>query len=92
MPLTELAIKNLKSKKSSYRKSDSGGLCLEISPSGGKLWRWRYHFNQKEQMLALGRTWGSEVAGMPVSDMAAYRLYASRTDFIFCLVGERWGR
>lgn len=55
MPLTELAIKNLKPKESPYRKADSGGLCLEIAPSGGKLWRWRYYFNQKEQMLALGK-------------------------------------
>ncbi|MCK5519042.1 MAG: DUF4102 domain-containing protein [Alphaproteobacteria bacterium] len=44
MPLTELAIKNLKPKKAPYRKADSGGLALEIAPSGGR----RYHFNQKE--------------------------------------------
>ena len=55
MSLTELAIKNLKPKETSYRKADSGGLSLEIAPSGGKLWRWRYRFNQKEQMLALGK-------------------------------------
>jgi cell division protein FtsW (lipid II flippase) len=50
-----------------------------------------YHLHQSKQMLALGGTWGSELAGMPVSDIAAYRLPASRTDFIYCLVGERWG-
>ena len=50
-----------------------------------------YHLHQSKQMLALGGTWGSDVAGMPVSDPAAYRLPASRTDFVFCLVGERWG-
>lgn len=50
-----------------------------------------YHLHQSKQMLALGGLWGSEVAGMPVSDAAAYRLYASRTDFIYCLVGERYG-
>lgn len=50
-----------------------------------------YHLHQSKQMLALGGTWGSEIAGMPVSDTAAYRLPASRTDFIYCLVGERWG-
>lgn len=50
-----------------------------------------YHLHQSKQMLALGGPWGSEAAGMPVSDIAAYRLPASRTDFIFCLVGERWG-
>jgi integrase len=55
MPLTELAIKNLKPKEKAYKVSDSGGLCIEISPAGGKLWRWRYRFNQKEQVLALGQ-------------------------------------
>ncbi len=50
-----------------------------------------YHLHQSKQMLALGGTWGSEFEGMPVSDMAAYRLPAGRTDFIFCLIGERFG-
>ncbi len=55
MALTELTIKNLKPKDALYRVTDNGGLCVEISPSGGKLWRWRYYFNGKGQMLALGK-------------------------------------
>jgi integrase len=55
MALTELAIKNLKPKDKAYRVGDSGGLCLEISTAGGKLWRWRYYYQGKEQMLALGK-------------------------------------
>ena len=55
MPLTAITIKNLKSKETSYRVADSGGLCLEITPNGSKLWRWRYRFNGKGQMLALGK-------------------------------------
>ena len=55
MALTALAIKNLKPRAVLYRVADSGGLCLEIAPSGGKLWRWRYNFNGKAQMLALGK-------------------------------------
>ncbi len=55
MALTALAIKNLKPKAKLYRVADNGGLCIEISPSGGKLWRWRYYFNGKPQMLALGK-------------------------------------
>lgn len=50
-----------------------------------------YHLHQSKTMLALGGAWGSELAGMPLSDASAYRLPASRTDFIFCLIGERWG-
>lgn len=55
MGLTTLAIKNLKPKPAIYRVADSGGLCLEITPAGGRLWRWRYRFNGKGQMLALGK-------------------------------------
>lgn len=55
MALTELAIKHLKPKDSIYRIADSGGLCLEVSPAGGKHWRWRYYYQGKAQMLALGQ-------------------------------------
>lgn len=55
MPLTELAIKNLKPRQKMYRVADYGGLCLEITPSGSKLWRWRYYYLGKAQMLALGK-------------------------------------
>lgn len=55
MALTDLAIRNLKPKDKSYRVADRDGLCLEVSPSGGKLWRWRYTYLNKRQMLALGK-------------------------------------
>lgn len=55
MPLTELAIRALKPREKLYRVADSGNLCLEVTPAGGKLWRWRYYYNGKSQMLALGR-------------------------------------
>lgn len=55
MSLTELAIKSFKPLPKLYRKSDGGGLCLEITPSGGKLWRWRYYHHGKPQMMALGK-------------------------------------
>lgn len=50
-----------------------------------------YHLHQSKQMLALGRTWGSDVQGEAVDDPQAYRLPAARTDFIYCLIGEKWG-
>ncbi len=55
MALTELAIKSQKPKSKAYRVADAGGLTLEIAPSGSKLWRWRYYYHGKEQMLALGK-------------------------------------
>lgn len=55
MALTHLAIEKLKPKEKLYRIADSGGLCLEVTPAGGKLWRWRYTYQKKAQMLALGK-------------------------------------
>lgn len=50
-----------------------------------------YHLHQSKQVMALGGVWGSDVTGMPIDDPLAYHLPAARTDFIFCLIGERWG-
>jgi integrase len=50
-----MTIKHLKPKDKTYRVSDGSGLCIEVSPTGGKHWRWRYHYMGKGQMLALGK-------------------------------------
>ena len=50
-----------------------------------------YQLHQAKQMLAFGGAWGSDRSGMAVADSSAYHLPASRNDFVFCLVGERWG-
>ena len=48
-PLTDTKIKSLKSKSERYRVSDSGGLTLEIMPSGTKAWRYRYQLQGVRQ-------------------------------------------
>ena len=50
-----------------------------------------YHLHQSKRVLALGGVYGSSLAGMPLQNARAYHLPESRTDFVFCLVGERWG-
>jgi rod shape determining protein RodA len=50
-----------------------------------------YHLHQSKQVLALGGVRGSEWSGTLVDDPQAYHLPAARTDFVFCLVGERFG-
>lgn len=52
--LTDAAIKNAKPKLKAYKLSDGGGLYLEVSPAGGKLWRLKYRFQDKEKRLAIG--------------------------------------
>lgn len=50
-----------------------------------------YHLHQSKLVIALGGTTGSAQQGMAVEDPFAYHLPASRTDFVFCLIAERWG-
>lgn len=54
MALTDSALKAAKPRDKLYRLPDSNGLCLEVTPTGSKLWRYRYRFNGKAKMLALG--------------------------------------
>ncbi|MBF0141441.1 MAG: integrase arm-type DNA-binding domain-containing protein [Magnetococcales bacterium] len=54
MPLTDTSIKQAKPKEKPFRLSDSGGLYLEVAPSGGKLWRLKFRFGGKEKRLAFG--------------------------------------
>lgn len=54
MPLTDAAIKNTRPSFKPVRLFDGGGLYLEVSPAGGKLWRLKYRFDGKEKRLSLG--------------------------------------
>jgi integrase len=54
--LTEKAVSHAKPKEKLYRVSDGirNGLSLEVSPEGGKRWRFRYRFAGKAKMISLG--------------------------------------
>ena len=62
MPLTDTKVKGLrpstrlskKEKPASYRVADSDGLCVEVTPAGVRLWRYRFRWHGKASMLALG--------------------------------------
>lgn len=54
MPLTNTEIKNVKPEQKPKRLFDGGGLYLEVAPSGGKWWRFKYRFMGKERRLSLG--------------------------------------
>jgi integrase len=44
-PLTDTKIKALRPRSARYRISDTGGLLLEVMPSGSKVWRFRYQLH-----------------------------------------------
>lgn len=62
MPLTDTSIRNAKpgitpegrATDKPYKMADGGGLYLEVSPTGGKWWRFKYRYQGKEKRLSLG--------------------------------------
>ena len=52
-PLTDIQVRTAKPQTKSYKLADGGGLHLLVSPSGGKLWRMDYRFNDKRKTLYL---------------------------------------
>ena len=54
MPLSDIAIRNAKPAAKPVRLFDSGGLYLEVAPTGGKWWRLKYRYEGKEKRLSLG--------------------------------------
>ena len=54
MPLTDTTIRSAQPAAKPVRLFDEKGLYLEISPSGGKWWRFKYRFAGKENRLSLG--------------------------------------
>lgn len=54
MPLSSLAVQNAKPRENFYVLTDGDGLHLLVNPNGSKLWRLRYRFGGKQNMLSLG--------------------------------------
>jgi integrase len=52
--LTDTRLRKLKPKAKAYQLFDGGGLCIEVLPSGSKVWRYRYRLGGKQEMLTLG--------------------------------------
>ena len=54
MGLTQLAIVKAAASGKTVKLADGDGLHLLVKPGGTKLWRFRYRFGARENMLALG--------------------------------------
>jgi integrase len=55
MALTDTALKALKPKDKPYTLADGRGLYVEVFPTGGIVWRYRYRINGKQEKLTLGK-------------------------------------
>jgi hypothetical protein len=54
MPLTDTAIRNAKPGAKPAKLFDERGLFMIVTPTGGKWWRFRYKFDDKEKLLSFG--------------------------------------
>ncbi|WPL79187.1 Arm DNA-binding domain-containing protein [Bordetella hinzii] len=52
--LTDLKVRSAKPTDRDWKLSDGGGLFLLVKPTGGKLWRWKYRLQGKENLFAIG--------------------------------------
>lgn len=54
MKLNDKVCSTAKPKEKIYKLYDGGGLYLEVTPKGGKLWRLKYRYLNKEKKLSIG--------------------------------------
>ena len=54
MALSVTAIKNAKPTNKAFKLYDEAGLFFQVTPSGGKWWRFKYRYDGKEKLLSLG--------------------------------------
>ena len=55
MAVTDTGLKALKAKDKPYTLADERGLYVEVFPTGGMVWRFRYRLNGKQEKLTLGK-------------------------------------
>ena len=55
MALTDTKVSKAKKADQAYKLRDGRGLFLLVTPSGGKLWRWKYRHQGAEKLMALGK-------------------------------------
>jgi len=53
-PLSEVKVRTAKPNQKTYKLFDGGGLFLLVTPSGGKLWHFKYRFDHREKKLTFG--------------------------------------
>src|ERR1700733_7768802 len=80
MSLSQFAITKAAAKNKPLKLSDGDGLHLLVQPGGSKLWRFRYRFGGRENMLAFGSFPPEWVARARAKRDEARKLIANGTD------------
>ena len=80
MPLTDTAVRNARPRAIPYKLTDSDGLHLLVTTSGGRLWRLSYRFEGKQKTVAFGSYPDVGLADARARRDAARKLVAAGTD------------
>ena len=80
MPLTQFAIVNAAATDKPLMLSDGFGLHLLVQPNGSKLWRFRYRFGGRANMLTFGSFPTVSLATARSKREDARKLLAAGTD------------
>ena len=78
--LSDLQIRKAVARDKPYKLSDSGGLYLYVTPSGGRLWRMKYRFGGGEKVYSIGPYPVITLAAAREAALAAKRMLAAGTD------------
>lgn len=54
MKLNDMKCRKASREKDGAKLFDGGGLFLELHSNGSKYWRYKYRFNKKEKLYAIG--------------------------------------
>lgn len=79
-PLTDIQVNKAKPKERDFKLADGGGLYLLVTTAGGKLWRFKYRFADKEKLLAIGSYPEISLSDARMHREEARRLLANGTD------------
>jgi integrase len=80
-PLTDMRVKNAKPAAKSYKLSDGGGLYLEVTSGGSKLWRMKFkQASGKESRLSFGTYPDVSLIQARAARAAARQLRATNID------------
>ena len=80
MALTDTEIRKSKPTEMPYRLFDGGGLYMQITPTCGKLWRWKYRFQGAEKLMAFGQYPAVSLADARVERDKARKLLSASID------------
>ena len=76
MALTATAIRNAKPQAKIYKLADSGGLYLQVRPTGGRTWKYDYRFLGRRATYTIGSYPEYSLSEARIAHLEARRLVA----------------